>query len=156
MGAGIRAVRTADISLGSYDILNPTFLQRGLYNLHGNLHYKRNGGNPKRDCRPELRGERQRTANPVDAERLRNDGADTHHGQTVYFSGNTAPLGQAATPFAVNVQIDRIDPVTGTAYAVLWQGCNFTSPTAPVISIALPRFHPLRRFSPGNGSIFRG
>ena len=45
----------------------------------------------------------------------------------MYFSGNTAPLGQAATPFAVNVQIDRIDPVTGTAYAVLWPGCNFTS-----------------------------
>ena len=115
-----------NISIGSYDILNPTFLAAGTYDLMAT--FTTNGTVGTQNETAALNYVVKGSAPQI--QWTQNDYETTVQtlttGQTVYFSGNTAPLGQAATPFAVNVQIDRIDPVTGTAYAVLWPGCNFT------------------------------
>ena len=137
-----------NISLGNYDILNPTFLAAGTYDLMAT--FTTNGTVGTQNETATLNYVVKGSAPQI--QWTQNDYVTTVQtlttGQTVYFSGNTAPLGQAATPFAVNVQIDRIDPVTGTAYAVLWPGCNFTSLSNGYIA-SVATVSPASSHSPG-------
>src|SRR5208337_1125144 len=128
------------ITLGQVDILNPTLLTAGTYDLQANFTTNNITGNQNESATlsyvvkgnaPSIQWTGSDYSTPIQT---------LTTGQTAYFYGTTSPLGldySLGTDFIANVIVESVDPATDLQYPYSYPSFNATNLyTGRVISFA--------------------